>query len=291
MYNDYSYKISFAVAIALHVAIAILLCIKLATIEKQPVAQSSINIIKAFSVSQSAVDKTIADIASAKQLQQQLTQTQISPPTQTHQPEQPKPTEKAIPKKQPQNTQTLDTLLKQQILTDPTKEAQTLKKELQLKNKELESLQKTKEQQLLHNALTDELSKENKQIQKANKQLSVTSAKTGSTTNTTNSENNSQTQGEVDKYKALIIQAISQEWIVPDDVDKNTSCKLLINLGPGGVVLRVQVLQPSNNPLLDRSAQNAVWKASPLPVPKDINLLDNFRSIQLTVRPEEIVSQ
>jgi len=50
------------------------------------------------------------------------------------------------------------------------------------------------------------------------------------------------------------------------------------------------VVQPGANPLLERSAQKAVWKASPLPTPEDSALFESFRSIKLTVRPETITT-
>lgn len=99
-----------------------------------------------------------------------------------------------------------------------------------------------------------------------------------------------QTQGILDKYKAQIIQAIQQVWIVPNSSNKKASCVLLIDLAPGGVVLSVKILHSSGNAVLDRSARVAVFKASPLPVPKDPALFDKFRELRLTVRPEEIKS-
>jgi colicin import membrane protein len=97
-------------------------------------------------------------------------------------------------------------------------------------------------------------------------------------------------QGEIDKYKAMMVQAISRQWLVPDNVNNNIVCKLLIHLAPGGVVLSTEITQSSGNPALDRSAQAAVYKASPLPVPDESNLFDKFRVVSLTVRPEHIQS-
>ena len=104
------------------------------------------------------------------------------------------------------------------------------------------------------------------------------------------SAHNQQQQDEVDKYKALIIQTIGQNWLVPDNVDKNLSCQLLIQVGPGGVVLSVQVAQSSGNPGLDSSATAAVFKSSPLPVPTDPQLFDKFRQLRLTVKPVNVVT-
>ncbi len=38
----------------------------------------------------------------------------------------------------------------------------------------------------------------------------------------------------LDQYKAQIIQAIQQQWLVPDNANKDLSCVLLIHLAPDG---------------------------------------------------------
>lgn len=99
---------------------------------------------------------------------------------------------------------------------------------------------------------------------------------------------NERIAGEVDKYKALIIQAISREWILPDQVDGQLSSQFRIRLAPNGVVLEVHLMRSSGDPVLDRSAQSAIYKASPLPVPNDPDAFNQFRDIHLTVRPEHV---
>jgi colicin import membrane protein len=93
--------------------------------------------------------------------------------------------------------------------------------------------------------------------------------------------------GQLNYYKSAILAAISQQWVVPASLDKNLSCKLLISLAPGGKVLQVKLIRSSGNSLLDRSAQLAVLKASPLPVPKNTGFFKQFKQLQLTVRPED----
>ena len=96
-------------------------------------------------------------------------------------------------------------------------------------------------------------------------------------------------KGIVDKYKGLILQAISQEWVVPTHVNRKLYCELLIKLSPGGVVVDVQITKSSGDILLDRSARAAVFKASPLPVPSDIYSFEPFREFVLKVKPEYVV--
>ena len=94
-----------------------------------------------------------------------------------------------------------------------------------------------------------------------------------------------------DKYRHLILQAIAQQWIIPPEINKHLETKLAVHLAPGGMVLDVIIVKSSGNSVLDRSAQTAVYKASPLPVPKNSGVFHTFRQINLTVRPEGIMRQ
>ncbi len=96
---------------------------------------------------------------------------------------------------------------------------------------------------------------------------------------------NAKIAGEVDKYKALIINAISRQWILPENADSNMSSQFRIRLAPNGAVLEVSLMRSSGDAILDRSAQAAIYKASPLPVPTDATTFNLFRDISLTVRP------
>lgn len=94
--------------------------------------------------------------------------------------------------------------------------------------------------------------------------------------------------GEVDRYKAMILDAIGRQWILPENIDNRLSSVFHIRLAPDGGVLEVSLVKSSGDPLLDRSAQTAIYKASPLPVPHDALVFNVFRDINLTVRPENI---
>jgi colicin import membrane protein len=96
--------------------------------------------------------------------------------------------------------------------------------------------------------------------------------------------------GEIDKYKALILQTITQNWVIPENLASGLSCQLLLHVAPGGEIISVILIRSSGNELLDRSAKTAVLKSSPLPVPKDAALFDDFREIRLTARPEGLTA-
>lgn len=94
--------------------------------------------------------------------------------------------------------------------------------------------------------------------------------------------------GEVDKYKAMIVNAIGRHWILPENVDSRLSSQFRIRLAPDGAVMEVSLMRSSGDSILDRSAENAIHKASPLPVPSDPAAFEMFRDISLTVRPENV---
>lgn len=100
--------------------------------------------------------------------------------------------------------------------------------------------------------------------------------------------NQARIAGEVDKYKAMILDSIGRQWNIPDNANKSLSSQFRIRLAPDGEVLEVSLLRSSGDPILDRSAQTAIKKASPLPVPADPQTFNLFREISLTVRPENI---
>lgn len=93
-------------------------------------------------------------------------------------------------------------------------------------------------------------------------------------------------QGEVAKYKGLIRNQITRNWIFPASYQKGMKCKILVRLIPSGDVVSVRVIQSSGNSAFDRSVEMAVNKASPLPVPKSsTGLFDHFREVEFVFDP------
>lgn len=97
-------------------------------------------------------------------------------------------------------------------------------------------------------------------------------------------------QALINRYAALIKQAVERRWIIPHNANKKLLCRLQIRLAPTGTVLSVSIVSTSGDKALDRSAIAAVYKASPLPVPTQPELFDKFRLLRLTVRPEGLLN-
>jgi colicin import membrane protein len=89
-----------------------------------------------------------------------------------------------------------------------------------------------------------------------------------------------------DQYKAAIRQKVSRNWSRPPGSQSGLQCVVRVRLVPGGEVLQATVVRSSGNRVFDRSVENAVFKASPLPLPGDPDLFDYFREIEFVFSPE-----
>ncbi len=89
-------------------------------------------------------------------------------------------------------------------------------------------------------------------------------------------------KGLVDRYVRLIQNKIARNWITPASVRQKLKSTLEIRMTPGGEVVQVQVIRSSGNYAFDRATEQAVRRASPLPVPKDAKLFNkNFRKLTI----------
>nr|VFJ61708.1 MAG: colicin import membrane protein [Candidatus Kentron sp. FW] len=85
------------------------------------------------------------------------------------------------------------------------------------------------------------------------------------------------------QYVADIKSAVERKWIRVGNT-RGLRCKLKVVQIPTGEVVDVSIIASSGNTAFDRSAVAAVFKASPLPRPKDASVFD--RVIILPFSPE-----
>ncbi len=90
-----------------------------------------------------------------------------------------------------------------------------------------------------------------------------------------------------EKYKALIRQKVSRNWARPPGTEEGLQCMVRVRLVPGGEVLQVKIISSSGDKAFDRSVENAVHKASPLPLPEEQELFEYFREIEFLFNPED----
>lgn len=92
---------------------------------------------------------------------------------------------------------------------------------------------------------------------------------------------------EIEKYDALMKQKINQSWSRPPGLPGGLSCELYARLLPDGSVISPTIKTSSGNPAFDQAAIAALQKASPLPVPSNSNLMDEFRQFNFKFSPPE----
>lgn len=80
---------------------------------------------------------------------------------------------------------------------------------------------------------------------------------------------------------------IESVWRYPPAVRPEQETEVSITLVPTGQVINVKITRSSGNAALDRSVEQAIFKASPLPVPKDPRVFEkSFRNLTMKFRPE-----
>lgn len=89
------------------------------------------------------------------------------------------------------------------------------------------------------------------------------------------------------KYMALIKQKIDNAWIRPPDSAEGLSCEVEIQVTPDGTVTGSKVVRSSGYFAFDRATEVAITRASPLPMPSDKSLIDDFRHFKLSFRQPE----
>jgi colicin import membrane protein len=96
------------------------------------------------------------------------------------------------------------------------------------------------------------------------------------------------TQGaEAEQAKLAIKQKVNRNWMRPSSTTAGSRCTIRVRLMSDGTVIDAEVISSSGDEDFDRSAENAVNKASPLPVPKDKELFAReFRSFQFLFNPK-----
>lgn len=90
------------------------------------------------------------------------------------------------------------------------------------------------------------------------------------------------------QYQLAINRKIKSQWRRPPSTTGRLETVMRITLLPGGEVASVVIVSSSGNAAFDASAQEAVGRADPLPVPSDPVLFrEQFKVLLLKFKPEE----
>jgi colicin import membrane protein len=91
--------------------------------------------------------------------------------------------------------------------------------------------------------------------------------------------------GAMSQYVAMIQQHVERRWIRPPSARSGIECEVSVVQSPSGAVLRVTVGRCNGDQAVRQSIENAVQKASPLPLPSDMRLFE--RNLQFIFRPAD----
>lgn len=84
-----------------------------------------------------------------------------------------------------------------------------------------------------------------------------------------------------------IQRKVNNHWIKPLSSRTGLNCTIRVELLSSGDVMVASVIKSSGDDIFDRSAENAVRKASPLPIPKNRNLFaKQFKTFIFKFKPE-----
>lgn len=89
------------------------------------------------------------------------------------------------------------------------------------------------------------------------------------------------------QYQDKIKAKIRSKIILPDSLQGNPQARFEVSVLPTGDVVHVKLLRPSGQPAYDNAVERAILKASPLPMPPDSALVNEFRDLDLKFSPNE----
>ena len=89
-----------------------------------------------------------------------------------------------------------------------------------------------------------------------------------------------------DDAKKAIASKVERGWIRPFSSQGRLKCTIKVKLLSDGTVMEARVVSSSGDAAFDRSAELAVRKASPLPIPRDRELFNKeFKEFNFDFEP------
>ncbi len=91
--------------------------------------------------------------------------------------------------------------------------------------------------------------------------------------------------GVMDEYRRVLSQAIERNWTRPLSARAGLQCTLFVTQAPGGTVMDVALGDCNGDAAVRESIKNAVFRASPLPAPRDPRAFE--RRLEIVFKPTE----
>ena len=93
----------------------------------------------------------------------------------------------------------------------------------------------------------------------------------------------------LNQYIPIIVQKVGRNWNQPGNLQRGITADVSVRLTAAGEVVSAQLTRSSGDSVFDRSVVNAVYKASPLPIPQERGVNERFRELTLKFNPEDLI--
>jgi colicin import membrane protein len=255
-----------AIAIGMHLAIILLMIFGLDWWEKPEAKRFKANVVQATVIDAAKVD---AEVKKLKLADEKKKKKKVNEAKKLDE----------LKKKRQQEEKKLADLKKKR----KAEEAKKLKLEKERKRKEAEAKKRKAEDEKKRKAAEEK--KKKAEAEKKRKAAEAKKRKQKEREAQLRAEMEAERDAsEIEMYAARIQEAIEIEWLRPMGVGDGLSCTLRIRMAAGGSVIAAQVVRSSGSSAFDRSAEAAVRKADPLPVPSG-RLFEKMRTIDLEFAP------
>jgi colicin import membrane protein len=195
---------------------------------------------------------------------------------------------KAVAKKLRAEEKKLKRLKKARRLEEKRLKAQQLKsaKSAAKEKKALAKLKKQKQKALREKAALKKIAAKKKTDLERKKKAAAAKRKADAEAKRKRIARQKYEDSEITRAMIRIERQVKRNWIRPSSVGNGLTCAIRVHLVAGGAVKSAQVIESSGNAIFDRSAENAVRKASPLPVPTDPLIFQKFKVFNFVFNPQ-----
>ncbi len=283
-----SEKISFAIALGFHIVLALLLVISFNKTIKitAPPSDGNKPIIDAVMISKKSLQEEVARIEEKETKKREQEQNRIKEIAQKE--------KEAKQKREKEESLAIELkkkneeLKKEAEIKKLAEEKREVERQVKLKQEqeELKKIQKEKEEALalkkkaeIERKVAEEKQKKEQELaEKKIQELAKESAPAPQVTSRAK-------QDQITRHALLIQSKINQHWRKPIGFDfDGFKCVIDVKLLPTGDVVEAVVIESSGSLEFDRSAEVAVRKASPLPMPEDTSVAKEFRQFTFLFR-------
>lgn len=164
------------------------------------------------------------------------------------------------------------------------KKQEELDKKLEQEKIKKEAAEKAKRAELAKKAREEEAARKRKSAEaiKSAQEAKRIAAKNRGYNSKTKSLSNNEKLALLREYRDNVYNTVYSNWIRPSYSKRGWDCKVHVTQSSRGEVVNVKIVQCQGNSEFQNSVKRAIFKSSPLPLPKHPSLFDN--TIEITFK-------